>query len=258
MSFLTLISVEFQKIKRSKIVLILLVPAIFLWLPSIFHAEVSFNMQDIGISPENNFLIQGFMGMAWFMYPASMVVGTVLLSQTERSNKGILKMLSLPINTAKLCMAKFTVLLSLAAAQILMTIGMYYISAAIVTQTQGYNFMLSPFFVLREAGLIYLSSIPMIAVFWMLSVCVQTPIFAIGAGLASIVPSVLMINTKIWFAYPMCYPFYIITNEYGRLASTMSEFSSQIKPQLFLLIAAVISIICLAISCIRFGQAERR
>lgn len=256
MSFLSLVGVEFKKIKHSKILPILLVAVIILWLPSIFNAHMNFEMQSEGISPENNFLIQGFLGMAWFMYPASMVVGTVLLSQTERSNKGILKMLALPISTAKLCMAKFVVLLTLAATQVLMTVGMYFISAAIVTQTQNYDFILSPLFVLKEAGFIYPSSIPMIAFFWMLSVCIQTPIFAVGTGLASIVPSVLMINTKIWFAYPMCYPFYVITSEYGKLATNLTTSEVNLIP--WLPIAAVFTIICLAVSCIRFGQAERR
>lgn len=144
MSFLSLVGVEFKKIKRSKIFLILFAATVILWIPSILNADMNFNMQAEGISPENNFFIQGFMGMAWFMFPASMVVGTVLLSQTERTNKGILKMLALPISTVKLCLAKFVVLLALAASQILRMVGMYYISAAIVTGTQDYNFILSP------------------------------------------------------------------------------------------------------------------
>ena len=41
----------------------------------------------------------------------------------------------------------------------------------------------------------------MAAVFWMIANLIQTPVFSVGIGLASIVPSVLMINTKIWFAY---------------------------------------------------------
>lgn len=88
MSFLSLVGVELKKIKRSKIFLILFVAMVILWIPLILNAEMNFNMQAEGISPENNFFIQGFMGMAWFMFPASMVVGTVLLSQTERTNKG--------------------------------------------------------------------------------------------------------------------------------------------------------------------------
>ena len=125
MNFLSLVGIEFKKTKRSKILFILLVATVILWIPSILNAHMNFEMQAEGISPENNFFIQGFMGMAWFKFPASMVVGTVLLSQTERMNKGILKMLALPVSTARLCLAKFVVWLALAAAQIFMMTGMY-------------------------------------------------------------------------------------------------------------------------------------
>lgn len=256
MSFLYLIGIEFKKIRRSKILLILAVAAIILWLPSIFNASLNFGMQAEGILPENNFLIQGFMGMAWFMFPASMVVSTVLLNMTERSNKGILKMLSLPIATTGLCLAKFVVLLALAAFQILMAVGMYFISAGIASQIQDYNFILQPLFVFKEAGLILVSAIPMLTFFWLLSVCIQTPIFSIGVGLASIVPSVLMINTKIWFAYPMSYPFFVITAEYGKLASNLTTAQVEFIP--WIPVAVSITMICLFISCLRFGQAERR
>lgn len=256
MNFLSLIGIEFKKIRRSKILLILAAAAIILWLPSILHANMNFEMQAEGILPENNFLIQGFMGMAWFLFPATMVVSTVLLNMTERSNNGILKMLSLPVGTAKLCLAKFVVLLALAAIQILMAVAMYFISAKIASQTQDYDFLLQPLFVFREAGLIFAAAIPMLAFFWLLSVCIRTPIFSIGIGLASIVPSVLMINTKIWFAYPMAYPFFVITAEYGKSASHLTTAPVKLIP--WLPVAIAITIISLFISCLRFGQAERR
>lgn len=255
MSFLSLVGVEFKKIKRSKIFVILFIATVILWIPSILNAEMNFNMQAEGISPENNFFIQGFMGMAWFMFPASMVVGTVLLSQTERTNKGILKMLALPISTIKLCLAKFVVLLALAVSQILMMVGMYYISAAIVTATQDYNFILSPIFIFKEISSISISTIPMLAFFWMLSVCIQTPIFSIGIGLASIVPSVLIINTKVWFVYPMSYPFLLITSKYGKLAKNLTTAQVEFFP--WIPVAISITIVCLYISCFRFGQVER-
>ena len=143
MSFLSLVGVELQKIRRSKIFLILLIPVIMMWIPSIINADMNFDLRGIPITPENNFFIQGFMGMVWFMIPASLVICTVLLSQTERSNKGILKMLSLPVSKTKLCLAKFTVLLILAAVQMVMSIGAYYLCAAIVTHMQDYSFSLS-------------------------------------------------------------------------------------------------------------------
>lgn len=254
MNFLSLVGIEFKKIRRSKIILILAIAAIILWLPSILNARMNFGMQAEGISPEHNFLIQGFMGMAWFMFPASMVVGTVLLNMTERSNKGILKMLSLPINTAKLCLAKFVVLLALAALQILMTVVLYFVSAGIASQMQNYDFILQPLFVFKEAGLLFAASIPMLSFFWLLSVCIQTPVFSVGIGLASIVPSVLMINTKMWFAYPMSYPFFVITAEYGKLAANLTTAQVELIP--WIPAAVGITIICLLVSCLRFGQAE--
>ncbi len=256
MSFLSLLGVEFKKIHRSKILLILSAAVIALWLPSIINADMNFEMQAEGILPEYNFLIQGFLGMSWFIFPASMVISTVLLNQTERSNKGILKMLALPISTAKLCFAKFLVLLALAVIQVLMSVGMYYLSAAIAAQTQSYNFLLPPLFVFKEAGLLFVSAIPMLAFFWLLAVCIQTPIFSVGIGLASIVPSVLMINTKVWFVYPFSYPFFVMTAEYGKLAANLN--TSQVALIPWLPVSFGITAICLLIACSGFGRAERR
>ena len=134
MNFFSLVSVELKKIKRSKILLILLVPVIMMWVPGIINSDFAFDTRGIPITPENNFFIQGYMGMVWFIIPASLVICTVLLIQTERSHGGIVKMLSLPVSSAKLCLAKFTVLILLASAQMLMTVCAYYISAALVSR----------------------------------------------------------------------------------------------------------------------------
>lgn len=95
----------------------------------------------------------------------------------------------------------------------------------------------------------------MAAVFWMLSVLVKTPVFSIGLGLASIVPSVLIINTKIWFAYPMSYPFYLLMVQYGKAAEGM--YATQIDWMPWLPVAMMITVFALAVSCIRFGTSER-
>ena len=256
MSFFSLVGLELKKIRRSKILLVLLAPVIMMWIPSIINSDMIFDVRGIPITLENNFFIQGFMGMAWFMIPASLVICTVLLNQTERSNKGILKMLSLPVNTAKLCLAKFTVLILLSMVQMVMTVGAYFISAAIASHMQDYNFILEPLYVCRNAFSIYAGAIPMAAVFWMVSTLIQSPIFSVGIGLASIVPSVLMINTKIWFAYPMSYPFYLLMVEYGKAAEGV--YNAQIDWLPWLPVAIGITVIALSVSCIRFGAAERR
>ena len=128
-------------------------------------------------------------------------------------------MLALPVSAARLCLVKFSILLLLAAVQMFFMTLAYFPSAAIASRIQDYNFMLPVMDILREAGIIYISSIPMAAFFWMLAVSIQTPIFSMGVGMASIVPSVLLINTKIWFAYPMCYPFLMAASRMHELAS---------------------------------------
>lgn len=65
-----------------------------------------------------------------------------------------------------------------------------------------------------------------------------------------------MINTKVWFVYPMDYPFYIITAEYGKLASNLSEVKLELVP--WIPVAAVFTGICLAAACVCFGKSERR
>ena len=71
MNFFSLVGVELQKIRRSKILLILLVPVIMMWIPGMINSDFAFDTRGIPITPENNFFIQGFMGMVWFMIPPS-------------------------------------------------------------------------------------------------------------------------------------------------------------------------------------------
>lgn len=258
MNLLSLIGIELQKIRRSKILWILFAATVILWIPSVLNADLNFTIASWGIStaPEYNFFIQGFLGMAWFMFPGSMVVSTVLLIQTERGNHGLLKMLAMPISAKQLCLAKFAVLLCLAFSQVLMMTGMYYVSAVIASHAQNYSFILPPFYVLKETVVISLAAIPMLAFFWMVAVCIQTPIFSVGIGLASIVPSVLAINTKVWYLYPMAYQLYMIANEQGRITENIAYSEFQWFP--WIPTAAAITTACLLISCLRFGRAERR
>ena len=86
MNLIRLIKIEIGKLKRSKIGLILLIPVLLVWISGIMNADMNFEMQAEGISPENNFFIQSFLGYVWFMLPSSLVVITVLMTQTERGN----------------------------------------------------------------------------------------------------------------------------------------------------------------------------
>lgn len=256
MNFLKLVGVEIRKLRRSFLLPLLAAPVILMWIPSVLNAQNSFDTGGIRISPEHNFFIQGFMGMVWLMIPATLVICTVLLHQTEVSGRGMVKMLSLPLSPAKLSLAKCTVLILLFALQMGMLVAAYYLSALIASRLQDYSFLLPLGEVLPITAEIFLSSLPMAALYWLLAVLVQTPVFSIGAGLASIVPSVLMINTRFWFLYPPSYPFYVIMVEYGRRAEGIYDTQFALFP--WLPAAAAITALSLGLACLQFGYTERR
>ena len=250
-----LFGVELLKIRRSKIFWILLIPAVMMWLPSALNADINFIMTEYNVAPEYNFFIQGSMGMAWFMIPATLVICSVLLHQTELSHRGLVKSLSLPVSSVRLCLAKFLVTVLLTVVQLILSVAAYYGAAALASRLYEYDFVLPFSYVCRIAALIYLAALPMAAVFWMLSVLIRTPIFSAGLGLASVVPSVLMLNTKFWCWYPFDYPFYMLMTEYGRVAPEIYDSHIQLIP--LLPAGIVITVICLLLACLMYGAAEK-
>lgn len=254
MTYFQLVKTEFIKLRRSHIFWILLAPVILLWIPCFFNADLHF--ESMGISPENNFFIQSYLGFAWFMFPASFVICTVLLTQSERSHRGLQKMLSLPVNPRLLCLAKFTILLILAAFQLFLMAAVYFPVVLIISHMQDYSMALPVTLVLKESCFLLLSSIPMAAFYWLLSVCIHTPAFSVGAGLASIVPSMLIINTKAWFAYPVSYPIYTLMILRGTMEKDFEGFVMEAVP--WIPTACGLTLLFLVLACMRFGKYERR
>lgn len=256
MNFLNLIGMECRKLRRSKILWILLIPVLLVWIMAVKNADLNFNMEFHGLQPENNFFIQSFLSASWFMIPACLVVITVLITQNERTNQGIQKMLTLPVDTVRLCLAKFCVLLLLLIVEVLMMSVAYIPAAALASSIWDYPFMLELSYVFRICTLLLLVTLPMAACYWLLSVILTNPVFSVGIGLALIVPTVLAINTKIWFLYPMCYPMMLITSQMHKLSENMGTFPMDLVP--WLPVAVGITVLSLIISCICYGKAERR
>ncbi len=256
MSFSSLLAVEFKKLRRSKILIILFVPIVLVWMTAILNADLNFDMDAEGISPENNFLVQSFLGFVWFMLPTSIVILTVLLSQTERANRGLLKMLALPLNSSMLCLAKFFVLLSLLAIEIFLMFVTYFPSALIASWQHDYHFVLSIGYVLKICAIIFVVSIPMTAVYWLISVLIKNAVISVGIGLATVVPIVLAINIEGWFAYPMSYPMKMMTAEMHNVATKMGEFPFEYIPWIPVAVAFMIG--SLGLACLRFGSSERK
>lgn len=258
MSLISCIQVELRKIRRSKIMWILVIPVLMVWGVSVMNADINFkdSIAGMGISPENNFFIQSVLGFTWFMYPSSMVVITVMMTQTELKNKGMQKMLALPVSTVKLCAAKFLVFMCLSGIQAAMLFAGSFPAIILASRMQGYDFGMDPFYICRLGAVVFLVSIPMMAVYWMLGTVVTNPVFSIGFGLAAVVPAILLINTKVWFAYPMCYPLMVATMEMTRMSC--GSVASVVPAGRWIAVAAGITVAALGTAFIAFGREERR
>lgn len=86
----------------------------------------------------------------------------------------------------------------------------------------------------------------------MIALLIQTPVFAVGTGLALCVPSVLMINTDYWLLHPMSYPFYVLMTEYGKAAKGL--YAAEIDWFPWLPVAVMITVVCLTVSCVRMSR----
>lgn len=256
MNFISLIGVEIKKLRRSKILLIFIIPIVLIWGMAVMNADVNFKVNPMGVPPAYNFLIQSFLGYAWFMYPASLVVIAILITQTERNGNGMIKMLSLPVSGVKLCIAKYCVFIILMADEMLLMFAAYFPSALLASGQLNYDFMLDFWYVLKICGKVFLASIPMSAIYWMMGVLLKNPVASTGIGLATVVPVVLAINTKAWFAYPMCYPMMLV-------ASAMNGFAADANPSAISLIPWIPVSVALTVAsagsaCLLFGRAERK
>ena len=62
MNFFSLVTVELKKIKRSKILLILLVPVVMMWIPSVINSDFTFDTGGNSHHSRKQFLYSGLYG----------------------------------------------------------------------------------------------------------------------------------------------------------------------------------------------------
>lgn len=254
MSFIDLIYIELKKLKRSKIIIIMLISIIMIMISAVSSAKL--NLHDIGsIKPNYNMFVQSMLSFTVFMLPLSLIVITVLICQTEYKNRGILKMLSLPIDIKKLAFAKFLILVFVAALETGLFFILYIPSEILAGRSVGVNLSVPTGYLFMWCMKVLVASLPMTAFFWMICACIKKPAASLGLGFLFTVPIILACNTKYWWLYAMDYPTRIIMFEQARLSGTLTQNVSYTV--LWIGTAILIMGAALFISSIYFGKSER-
>lgn len=254
MNFISLINIELKKIKRSKIIFILLISVGMIMISMISSAKI--NLKSEGINPGYNMFIQSALSLTVFMLPLSFAVITVLLSQTERKNRGIIKMLTLPVSPEKIALAKFCTVIFIMAGEIALFLILYIPSQILASNRAGINLSIPTGYILNWGLRIFAASIPMASFFFMISICINNAAASLGLQFLFTVPIILAANTKYWFVYAADYPAKLIMQEQGRFMENTRFNIPDLN--LWILSAVLITILTILISAVCFSKTETK
>ena len=199
--------------------------------------------------------IQSALVYSYYLLPLSMIVVCVMISARETQNNGIIKMLALPIDSAKLSLAKFAVVVIFLFMELMLFFVVFLVAGKIAIASHNVTETLPLSYLIGCCIKLFISMLPATALIWTITVLFEKPIASVGLNLLLVIPGVLVANTKAWLCYPYCYSGYLISQ-------SLHEFTTQgetlhIQPFPFIAIAAVIFAAALFLSTMRFGKKEK-
>lgn len=254
MSFWGLIKIEFMKVKRGKIILLIFIA------PLLVVASGVANLQSY-FSPEYTnawaaMFIQSALVYAYYLLPFSMIVACVMIAGRETGNNGILKMLALPVSRYALSAAKFCVLLFYLFMEMVVFLAAFVTAGMLATSGAGITEALPVMYLLKWSAGLLLTMLPGVAMMWAVTVLFEKPLLSVGLNLLLVIPGVLVANTPLWIVYPYCYSGYLVS-------CSLHDFTAEgvqtgFDLFLFLPCAALIFALVLTVAITHFGKKEMR
>ena len=247
-----MLSIEFQKIKRSWIF-----PLIFI-APVLVIASGVASLSSY-LTPEYTnawaaMFIQSALVYAYYLLPLSMIVVCVMIAGRETQNNGMLKMLALPISRAKMSLAKFGVVLTFLAMEIAVFFIVFLIAGMVAMFSKSVNEALPVAYLLANCVKLFLTMIPATACMWAITVLFEKKILSIGLNLFFVIPGILAANTAAWVIYPYCYSGYLVSCSLHEFTSEVDAAHFELFP--FLPCAVTVFILAVLVSVWRFGKKE--
>lgn len=254
MSFLELLTIEFIKIKRGK-----MIPLIFI-APLLVVASGVANLQSYFSQEYTNawaaMFIQSALVYAYYLLPLSMIVVCVMIMGRETANNGILKMLALPVSRYALSMAKFCVLLFYLLMEMVIFLAAFVVTGLLATKGTGITETLPIMYLLKWCAGLFFTMIPCLAAMWAITALFEKPLLSVGVNILLVIPGVLVANTPLWAAYPYCYSGYLVSCALHDFTAEDGSTGFNLFP--FLPCAILIFTLILTAAVTRFGKKEMR
>lgn len=254
MSFCELLTIEFIKVKRSKIM-----PLIFI-APLLVVASGVASLQSY-LTPEYThawaaMFIQSALLYAYYLLPLSMIIVCVMIAGRETAHNGMLKMLALPINRYALSTAKFCVLLFYLLMEVVVFFVVFVVAGLIAAGSTGMSETLPVLYLVHWCCVLFVTMVPSLAGMWAITVLFEKPLASIGLNILLVIPGILAANTPLWVVYPYCYSGYAVSRALHAAGVMGAGDGVPLFP--FVLCAFVISAVALWVAIMRFGKKEMR
>ncbi len=254
MNFFDLLKIEFEKVKRSKIVPLIFIAPLLVVISGVANLSRYF-------SPEytnawSAMFIQSALVYAYYLLPFSMIVVCVMIAGREAQNNGILKMLALPVSRYALSLAKFGVLMFYLFMEMAVFLAVFLITGIAATHMAGITESLPLLYLAKWCAGLFLTMLPCIAAMWAITVLFEKTLISVGLNLLLVIPGILIANTPLWIAYPYCYSGYLVSCSLHDFTAEGTSMAFSVFP--FLPCAIVVFISALLLAVKRFGKKEMR
>lgn len=252
MNFWNLLSIEFIKVKRSKIIPLIFIAPLLVVSSGVASLHRYFTPEYTNAWAA--MFIQSALIYSYYLLPLSMIVICVMIAGRETAHNGILKMLALPLSRRALSAAKFCVLVFYLFMEIAVFFAVFVIAGLFATMSAGITETLPVMYLLNWCCILFLTMIPSLTVMWAITVLFEKSLLSIGLNILLVIPGVLAANTPLWLAYPYCYSGYLVSRSLHAVTSMGIGDGVSLVP--FLPCAIAISAGVFWVSVTRFGKKE--
>ena len=254
MSFLELLRIEFTKVKRSKMILLIFVAPLLVVSSGVANLSRYFTPEYTNAWPA--MFIQSALVYSYYLLPLSMIVVCVMIAGRETGNNGILKMLALPVGRYALSMAKFCVLVFYLFMEMAVFFAVFVIAGTVATKAMGVTETLPVLYLMKWCAGLFLTMLPCLGAMWAVTVLFEKPLLSVGLNLLFVIPGVLISNTPVWIAWPYCYSGYLVSCSLHDFTAEDNIRAFSLFP--FLPAAILVLALALTIAAIQFGKKEMR
>lgn len=254
MNFFELITIEFMKVKRSKIIPLIFIAPLLVVVTGV--ANLSSYFTPAYTNAWSAMFIQSALVYAYYLLPFSMIVVCITIAGREIQNNGVLKMLALPVSRYALSLAKFCVLMLYLFMEMVVFLVVFVIAGMIATSRMGITETLPVLYLLKWCVGLFLTMLPSVAMMWAITVLFEKPLLSVGLNLLLVIPGVLVANTPLWIAYPYCYSGYLVSCSLHEFTNASAE--TVFSLMLFLPCAILAFVLVLTLAVTQFGKKEMR